>query len=315
MTTTRFQLIKYNHSLKNDWDTLIQQSPNSTLLHFRDFMEYHQDRFEDASYVLMKNDVLVAAFPASKQRDVFTSHAGLTYGGIIVLGNLPSVDIIHFFELLLEALLKEGFKSLIYKQMPYIYHKDCASIDEYVLHKLGFQKLACSLSSFCMLNKHRAYTIEKQRSINKALKNGVVIQKSSDWSDFWDILKENLQSRYEATSTHSLSEIKYLKDKFPEEIQLYGAYLDGVLLAGTVLFISSNVVHLQYIASSPFGRSLNVNDLLVHTILNSVSGNQTFFDYGISTENNGRYLNTGLLHHKEGFDLSPITYNTFTLNL
>lgn len=170
MAMTKFQLIKYNDSLKNDWDTLVQHSPNSTLLHFRDFMEYHKDRFEDASYLLMKNDVLVAIFPGSKHDDVFTSHAGLTYGGIVISENLPSVEIIYFLELLVEAISKEGFKTFVYKQMPYIYHKDCASIDEYALHRLGFQQQSCSLSSFCLLNKPKTYTIEKQRSINKALK-------------------------------------------------------------------------------------------------------------------------------------------------
>lgn len=142
-----------------------------------------------------------------------------------------------------------------------------------------------------------------------------MIQESDAWSDFWEILTENLKSRYTTKPTHSLAEIKYLKEKYPDEIKLYGAYLDGELFGSDCTFISSNVIHLQYIASSPLGRSLNANDLLVHTILNNTSASQTFFDYGISTEDNGRYLNAGLLHHKEGFDLSPITYNTFTLKL
>ena len=311
----KYQLIEYNNDFKNDWDNLVLHSPNSTLLHYRDFIEYHKDRFEDASYLLIKNDTLVGVLPASKNIDIFVSHAGLTYGGIVVGYNMPIVEIAIFLELLITQLREQKFKTFRYKQMPYIYHQDCASIDEYTLHQLGFQHESCSLSSFCKFNKIRNYTTEKKRNIKKALSKKVVIKKSDDWSQFWDILTNNLHQRHQAKPTHTLSEIQYLNKKFPNQIQLFGAYLDNELLAATALFISKNVVHLQYISSSPKGRSMSANDLLVDTILNDATWRQTFFDYGVSTEDGGKYLNTGLIHHKEGFDLYPITYNTFLLDL
>ncbi len=36
-----------------------------------------------------------------------------------------------------------------------------------------------------------------------------------------------------------------------------------------------------------------------------------YFDFGISTEQDGSYLNNGLIAHKEGFDARAITYDTY----
>lgn len=312
---SKYHILPYQEQDKKDWDALVAKSPNSTLLHFRDFMEYHKDRFEDASLLFFKNNKLVAVLPVCKRAHQYISHAGLTYGGFVVDFSVESVDIICFFECLIDHLKDCNITEFVYKQMPYIYHKNCASIDQYALFKFGFELQSCNLSSFCYLPSHASYTLEKKRSIKKAKKILLDVVATEEWEIFWTILENNLILRYDTKPTHTLSEIRYLKEKFPQHIQLVGVFYKGELLSGAVLFISSNVVHLQYIASSPQGREICANDLLVSTILETYPDKQAFFDYGISTENGGSVLNLGLLHHKEGFGLSPITYNTYRLVL
>ena len=41
----------------------------------------------------------------------------------------------------------------------------------------------------------------------------------------------------------------------------------------------------------------------------------TYFDFGISTEQGGRWLNEGLIFQKEGFGARAIVYDQYTLSL
>ena len=87
------------------------------------------------------------------------------------------------------------------------------------------------------------------------------------------------------------------------------------MLTGAVLFITANVVHLQYAASTTVGRKQGAMDLLINYLLNVKWDGQRYFDYGISTESGGYYLNENLLHHKEGFGMSSVVYQTYELEL
>ena len=40
-----------------------------------------------------------------------------------------------------------------------------------------------------------------------------------------------------------------------------------------------------------------------------------YFDFGISTEKGGAYLNTGLLSQKEGFGARGVIYETYRIDL
>ena len=49
----------------------------------RYYMNYHQDRFEDHSLMIFKEDRLVAVFPANQREKIVQSHGGLSYGGLV----------------------------------------------------------------------------------------------------------------------------------------------------------------------------------------------------------------------------------------
>jgi len=40
------EVIKYTSDKNEEWNEFIQKSKNGTFLFYRDFIEYHQDRFE-----------------------------------------------------------------------------------------------------------------------------------------------------------------------------------------------------------------------------------------------------------------------------
>lgn len=103
-----------------------------------------------------------------------------------------------------------------------------------------------------------------------------------------------------------------LKSRFPENIELYVAKLNNKMIAGTVLFIYDNLVHTQYLAADDTAREVGALDLVISELL-TIYKNKKYFDFGISTENNGRYLNEGLIRQKEGFGGRVIAYNTYLL--
>ena len=77
------EIVKYESSYKPRWDDFVSKSKNGSFLFFRDYMEYHKDRFLDSSLLFFEEDDLVALMPANIAGDIFCGHAGLTFGGVM----------------------------------------------------------------------------------------------------------------------------------------------------------------------------------------------------------------------------------------
>ena len=107
-------------------------------------------------------------------------------------------------------------------------------------------------------------------------------------------------------------EMELLKSRFPDNIILYVAEKDGEVLGGTVLYVTGQVVHAQYISASPDGKRLRVIDAIYDVILNNdYAGFRHYFDFGKSTEDYGNYLNENLIYQKEGFGGRGVCYDTY----
>ena len=55
----------YHPSKKKEWNSFVANSNTATFLFNRDFMEYHQDRFDDYSLMIYDDEQLQAIFPAN----------------------------------------------------------------------------------------------------------------------------------------------------------------------------------------------------------------------------------------------------------
>ena len=73
----------YQDSDYNQWNTFVALAKNATFLFHRDFMEYHKDRFEDYSLIVLDGERWVAVLPANIEEAKVFSHQGLTYGGLV----------------------------------------------------------------------------------------------------------------------------------------------------------------------------------------------------------------------------------------
>jgi hypothetical protein len=118
------------------WNDFIAQAKNATFLFHRDFMEYHQDRFEDYSLIVEQENNWVAILPANRVGDVVFSHQGLTYGGLVFKEDLKLEKVIFIFKSLIKELYKRKVSKLILKEIPIIYCDFFSDETKYILFLL-----------------------------------------------------------------------------------------------------------------------------------------------------------------------------------
>ncbi len=307
---------KYTSEYKILWDEFVESAKNSLFMHKREFMEYHSNRFCDNSLLFFnERDELLALLPANIDGNILYSHGGLTFGGFLTGEKMKQPKMIVCFDCLKQYMKDNGIQGLIYKSIPYIYYSFPAEEDIYALFKNNAKLIKTEPSSVIELNKNIKFSKGRKSQISKALREGVIVENSMDFENFINFENSVLETRHHTKAVHSAKELEYLYSKFPENIRLVTAIYKGEMIAGALLFVYENLVHTQYLASSEKGRELGALDLVISELINEYKNNKKYFDFGISTENSGLYLNEGLISQKEGFGARTIVYNTYKLEL
>ena len=104
------KVIKYNESYKEIWDLFVSKAKNTHFFFYRDYMEYHKDRFEDFSLMFWDDkNKLIAIMPASVKDNVVTSHGGLTFGGILSDKKMTASIMLVIFDTIKEFLLENDY--------------------------------------------------------------------------------------------------------------------------------------------------------------------------------------------------------------
>lgn len=305
----------YNSSMKSQWNRVVEESRNGTFLIKREYLEYHSDRFEDCSLVFEYEGEMIAVLPANRQETTFYSHQGLTYGGLIMTSRCKGALVVEMFKIMFDYLRGEGFKQIIYKPIPYIYHKKPSEEDLYALYLNGAELSSFGISSTINLSQDVQFNSLRTRGVKKANANKVEVAEEGNFGPFWKLLTRNLQERHSVMPVHTLSEIELLNSRFPNNIRLFTATKDGELLAGVVIYESEVCAHSQYIATSQKGRDISALDYLFSYLIKERYKDTKYFDFGISTEDNGKVLNCGLLSQKEGFGASATIYKSYKIEL
>lgn len=285
-----------------EWNRFVADSRNGTFLFDRRYMDYHADRFADASLVFRAGGRIAALLPANRVDDRLVSHGGLTYGGLVLGEDAGATAVARLFEALLAHMVAEGLSSLLYKPVPAIYHRAPAEEDLYALFRLGAGLVRRDLLTVVPPHGAPAVAHGRRYVLKKlARRDDVTVEESDDWAAYWGVLTERLEGRYAVRPTHALDEIRLLAGRFPEAIRLLAGRLAGRLCAGLVLYETPTVIHAQYMAADDEARRLGVLDAVVERAIAAASAAGKWFNFGISTEDGGRFLNEGLAAYKESF--------------
>ena len=297
------------------WNEFIENSKNGIFMFNRNFMEYHSDRFIDNSLMFFDNDNLIAVLPMNIRDKVLYSHQGLTYGGFIIDEKMKQYKMLECFEALKQYMQANNIEKLIYKTIPHIYHKTPAEEDLYALFKNDAKLLKLEPSTTIYLKNPCKMPKGRKAQISRAKREGVEIQESKDFKTFIDLENKILAEYHDTKAVHTAEELELLHSRFPEQIKLYIASLNNEVIAGTLIFEYENVVHTQYMASNKISREIGGLDLLIKTLIDKYQNTKMYFDFGISTENNGQFLNEGLISQKEGFGGRTTVHQTFELKV
>ena len=310
---------RYKESDKEVWNEFNSRSKNSLFMFNRDFMDYHKDRFQDHSLMFFnEKDELIAILPLNEKETTLSSHGGLTYGGFIVGIDIKQHHMNDCFVALLKYARENSFKEIFYKIIPHIFHEYPTEEDRYSLFLNNAQLIRVEPSTIINLGKPLKMPKGRKAQISRAKREGVVVVEMSDKDDyvkFIDLENQVLAEHHDTKAVHTGDELALLNTRFPENVRLFGAIKNNELIAGTVVFEYKDVVHTQYMAANHLARQIGALDLVVSTVIEKYKHNKKWLDFGISTENGGRYLNEGLIAQKEGFGGRTNTYEMWKIIL
>ena len=310
------EIRRYRREDKELWNSFVSKARNATFLFDRNYMDYHADRFDDNSFMFYHKGKLKAVLPANVAGDTLYSHQGLTYGGLLLDKKATVEDVLECFDSLNSWLRENGISKVVYKALPWIYQQYPSEEDLYALTwKCKAQLISRNMASTIVIDNKLKFAESRKSGIRKALSLNIEVGESNDVDGFWHVLEDNLGNRYNAKPVHTASEMKLLMSRFPNNIKLYVAKMNGEIVGGTLIYVTPQVVHTQYISASVEGKKHGALDLLFDLIINKVYANCRYFDFGKSTEQGGAYLNEPLIFQKEGFGGRGVCYDWYQWEL
>lgn len=303
------------------WDALCAEAHGATFLHTRRFLSYHGDRFVDRSLVFEDaasrwlGVMPLAQDPADAAH--WVSHPGLTYGGVLHDGALRGGAMLEALRAARETMRAHGAQRFTFKAVPAIYHQAPAQDELYALFRLGAQRTRCDLSSCIDLARRLPVSERRRRGLKRAERAGLEWATGEEWlGALWPVLQDNLAQAHGRRPVHTIDEMRLLVGRFPQQIQCRVALHEKRVVGGVVLFVTPQVCHSQYIASSEEGQALGALDFVFHhAIAEARAMQQRYFNFGVSTEDGGRVLNDGLHRFKSEFGAGGVVHETYEVTL
>ncbi len=292
---------RYQQEDKELWDTFNAMAKNGSFLFYRDYMEYHSDRFEDFSLMVFEKNKLSLLLPANISNSIVYTHQGLTFGGMVIQNNSITSKIISWFNAINQYLVDSGIIEVIYKFQPQFYKDNFGDEDLYLLYRCGAKLISRNITSVIDFSLPKNISRNRSRNYKKAIEAGVVIDDSIQYETFWEIMETNMAMRFNAKPVHSCEELLFLKEKFPKNIQLISVCLGDEMVGGAVLYLFKNVVKVQYAHASEKGKEIGAIDALYHYIIDRYQADFKYLDFGSSNGTGGMEINLGLNTQKEGF--------------
>ena len=308
---------KYASEYETIWDEFVENNAvNGSFLQEWKFLNYHgKDKFEDCSIMVFHKEKLVAVSPAcvvmEDGKKIYHSHRGSTYGGMIICQEFLRIDKIrNLFEEFEAYLKEEGFHKIILKMTMELLCKYPQDVIRFFLGYSGYEEEQ-ELNIYIDYNKYDKEVVNnfskmKKRNVKKCIDAGMELKKfeeEADVEEFHQILSKNLM-KYNTKPVHSVSELLDLKERLGESVEFYGAYLDGKMLAGTMVFVFDNAkcAHTQYLAADLDFNHLNPMSFIYYKMSEMFCLREfRYLSWGTATEHGGKSINWGLANNKEEF--------------
>jgi hypothetical protein len=318
-------VVRFEKKYQDEWEDFVASSNNGTIFHTRKFLSYHAPhKFKDSSLLFIEDKKIVSVLTAAEvRRDgllTLSSHQGASYGGFVYKDSLSIKQAFTLTENLVDFAIKNKFERILITHSPFVYQKRYNNYVDFAFIKNGFRYMKREVSSVVALDVGedavmKLFKAEARTAVRKAEKSGVVIKRSDDYEEYYEILKSNLAMRHNVQPAHTLAELIKLNKLFPQKIQLVGAYLDNKMIAGVVNFYCNDkVVLVFYISHDPEYQNYRAVNLLFYTIIkDSIKRGLGYLDFGLFTVNMDP--NWGLGRFKEAFGARGILRDSYILDI
>jgi len=304
---------RYTSGDEKTWNEFIARSRNATFLFNRQYMDYHADRFKDHSLLIYVRDVLCAVFVANENGNKIESHGGLTYGGLVLKPDTRMEEVLLFFYHVVKY-YSASFSSILYKCLPSYFLSSPSNEDLYALFLLEASLIRRDVSSVVEREHSVPYRRDRKSALKRSLRIEYSIRRSEDPTVFWkDVLVPNLDRRFGVKPVHSISEIKLLMSRFPDNIHLYELRAEKVE-AGAVVYLMNDTVHTQYFSATEEARDNGLMDALIDHLVNETFQSRCKFSFGISNQSEGKILNRGLYNWKEAFGARAYVHDFYEID-
>jgi hypothetical protein len=307
----KLEVLRYAAEHRDAWNALVRDAKNGLFLFDRNYLEYHSDRFTDMSAIAFADGEPAALLPASfdERSGLATSHGGLTFGGVILPRNVRGETALALIDACLDALRDWGAAELLVRILPsHLAEYPSAEVD-YALWRRGFALVRRDLSSVIPLQHRLGLNSSKKQAVAKAEKAGLIVE-AGPLAEFHPLLTSVLKARHGVDAIHSLAELELLANRFPQQIFLRSASHNGVMLAGVLIYRYPTAWHTQYMAASDEGRDIGALDKVIESAIDEAADDgAAWFSFGISTTDEGRALNEGLLWQKESFGARSVAHD------
>jgi hypothetical protein len=308
----KYRFLKYSEEMIDAWDSFVSNAKNYTFLFQRAYMDYHSDRFDDASIMIYHNQKLLALLPANvKDRKLF-SHQGLTYGGLVYAKEVKFRVVLEVFKELMIYLSKSDVETLQISLLPQFYSNYGNDEIDYMLHLCKSTLVKKKAFSVLNLSNNNMFSSNRLEGYKRGNKHELKLRYDDEIESFWrKILIPNLKDKYKSKPVHSIEEILLLKSRFPNNIIQVNIYNNNKLVAGTTLFVTNNVVRAQYISGNSDNNVIGCLDFLFYKLIKEYFDDKIYFDFGSSASGNLGNINQNLQYWKEGFGARTFVQNIY----
>lgn len=322
MINLKLQVFQKDYN--DEYEEFVKTSINGTIFHERRFLSYHpSDRFQDNSLLIYNKNKLIAVFPAAlinkNNIRILKSHPGTSYGGLVIKENLSYETINSILDIIENYCFENNINFIEFRHSPKIFLNNPIDQLEFALVRRNYIREAEELSTFYNLqlikylkeedyiNYYYNHTNTKARqNIKKAISLGVefsFIENNNEVDDYYRILENNLK-KYNTKPVHSKDEIIKLLELYPDRVKIAVSKVNNTILGGFLIFnINKNGWHIFYSCLDYDKAEFKGIHFCLFSLKKYLADlSYKYLNYGISTEDSGKYVNKSLLSFKESFN-------------
>lgn len=312
-----FIIKKYTELYFNKWNNFVlNYSLNGTIYHTKSFLNYHKNKYNDASILIYDKTNIIAVFPCCKFNNKYYSHLGSTCGGLVILKKyyelnklFDIMDLIYeYYDEDLNIKLSETiyFKNNIKNDLlSFVLSQKCKQYQDICLY-FDIKKNPNILDSFPNNDNKRLL----KKYINNTNKDTIIEISNNleDYEKYYYILEKNLKDKNNIKPIHTLNEFISLKELLGcNQFLFLSKNFQGEILSGAFVFlINDNTYYTVYLMTNYEKKQSQIFNLLYELFIHAKKNNIDIVNIGACSKNNGKEILFSKYKFKHSCGCDPV---------